>query len=485
LILTIKPTLTTMLTAKVKILIVFVAITHISLFESNAQKIRSLKKIPLLNLRLEYDKSIPRICNSQIPIGISVLTETQNRLTTKGFSKGNLRWTNFHIIVDSAKYSNGTLYIPYSKTPPQKIILSITPKYQPEKAFKETIWLNHLTQIQLNPIVDNSLAPGNTFKISLKACYNNGLSQNYPLLTKPIIKNLNLNYKILGGKFDNGKITITDDIDEIVNHSVYLDLWDKTNLSISDSIQVILDYIKNYTFLERGNSGVNGFDGSNGSSGSSGISLYKNGNSAENGKNGENGYLGADLDVYANTFFDSILFKPLIYIEINNLYYNRITKYLINPNGGSINIITTGGDGGRGGTGGNGGDGGRGADGHETIKEWKDSTGTHRIVKVGPGENGGSGSSGGWGGDGGFGGDGGNITIRYNKETKPYLHLIIAKSYGGNGGRGGSGGRGGTGGSGGSGNPTGLSGYDGSSGENGENGKEGNSGFVEYIELQE
>jgi hypothetical protein len=473
-----------MLNTKVRILMVFILMTSILSIRLNAQKIKSLKNIPLLNLRLEYDKSILRINNTKIPIGISIITESQNRLTTTGYSNGTLRWSNFKVRADSGKFSNGILIIPNYKNPPQKIELSIIPKYQPDKAFKEYIWLNHIISFHLKPEIKKSMAPGTSFNISLKIDYNNGVSQTFPL-NNSLKRRLNLNSEIYGGKLTNGEVEISDNVDEIINHSVFFKIWDASNPLLSDSIEVVLNYMKNYSVCERGNSGFNGFNGTNGTSGTPGIRYYRGGNQGENGENGRYGERGPDLEVYAHSFFDSILLKKLIYVEIYNTETEHLSKYLINPEGGSLHIVSRGGNGGDGGSGGKGGDGAIGNSGTEYVKEWTDSTGFHRIVKVGPGENGGHGGPGGYGGYGGDGGDGGNITFRYTHDMIPYLKLIVLESFGGMGGFIGSGGLGGAGGFGGSGNPSGLNGRDGQNGGAGENGENGLLGTINYIEIQE
>jgi hypothetical protein len=103
-------------------------------------------------------------------------------LVTKGFSKGTLRWNNFRITADSAKYSNGKIFIPNYPTPPQKITLTITPKHHPDKKIIQVLYLNRLTEIRMNPVINSTVSPGERFNLALDAIFNNGKTTNYPLL---------------------------------------------------------------------------------------------------------------------------------------------------------------------------------------------------------------------------------------------------------------------------------------------------------------
>jgi hypothetical protein len=477
-----------MITTKVKFLaIVFIQILVCSNWMS-AQKVRTLKKLPITNIRLDYDKNVPKINNSSIPIGLSVLTETKGLQKTKGYLKGTLRWTNFKIKADSAKISNGVLYIPYYQKPPRKIELTITPKYHPEMEFKDCIWLNEISGLIMKPIIEQSVSPGNVFKVALEANFNNGITQKYSMLTNKILKDLHLKIEILGGAFNNGKLYITEDIDKIQNHSVYLFLRNETNSKIQDSIQVYLDYNKQYNYSTSGFSGLGGFDGFSGTSGSNGSIINLNGSNGANGDNGNDGKdgdIGPDIHVFADAYFDSIIQTSLVYVEVNRNNENVISKYLINPQSGGITIVSRGGDGGKGGDGGDGGDGGKGGDGPERVREWRDSTGTHRIVTKGRGGCGGHGGNGGEGGFGGYGGYGGNISVSYTKAAVSYLSIIHIYSIGGHGGSGGKGGDSGEGGRGGDGDPSGRNGVNGLNGPNGNCGKNGGEGIIEFVEIQQ
>lgn len=177
-------------------------------------------------------------------------------------------------------------------------------------------------------------------------------------------------------------------------------------------ISIPTEYNRPYRALFSGSSGSNGLDGSNGSSGSDGTpgsidplhpSAGGNGTNGGNGGDGDNGHDGSngpDLIVKATVMPDS---RKLIQVSVaigRELHY-----YLIDPDGGSIEIASRGGSGGRGGRGGSGGRGGHGGSGSPS--------GTDGIS----GSNGSDGRA-------GFDGRDGKISIFYDPSVAPYLSIF-------------------------------------------------------------
>jgi hypothetical protein len=103
--------------------------------------------------------------------------------------------------------------------------------------------------------------------------------------------------------------------------------------------------------------------------------------------------------------------KPLLQISVT-APGRKQHFYLVDPNGGTLNVFANGGAGGSGGRGGNGGSGGSGGVGTP---------------------NGSSGSSGNSGRNGfdGSPGRAGSITIHYDPQTKPFLSIIRTFNTGG------------------------------------------------------
>jgi hypothetical protein len=441
----------------------------------------SLEKVTIENLRLEYDKKPLRLRGTNLPIGVSVITADQKRLTTWGFSHGRLKWSNFNISVQGGWFSNGKIIIP-PESASDSISVSIVSKHHPEWKINEVIALNHLLDIRTSVVEPVVWAPDESFKIMLSAHYDNGQVYSNKL-TSSLIKKMDLLMETEGGQFSGGKFNIYEDFENIPGHTVFFKLEQIGKPSIADSFARMLNYIKHYYYSRSEFSGFNGFSGSIGSSGASGSSdgeCGTNGGHGGDGNRGEHGKDGDDLNVFVDSYFDSILQADLVYVEVDDLSCPNRKKYLINPNGGSILVSTSGGDGGNGGSGGNGGNGGSGANGKEIKWEEKDSTGVHYYSKIERGGQGGDGGDAGYGGNGGDGGYGGDIFIHYTAKAKLYLSIIVPESIGGDGGRGGSAGLPGSGGSGGSGNPSGSSGRSGNSGRNGLDGRDGARGQVIY-----
>ena len=195
---------------------------------------------------------------------------------------------------------------------------------------------------------------------------------------------------------------------------------------------------------------------------------------------------GHELDVNVDAVDDTIIQAKLLLIEVRDSATHRSYHYVVNIQGGSINISSTGANGARGDDGQSGSDGQSGADG--TISQMPvtsiDTAGkpiTTYVDVQGPGGDGWDGGDGFDGGPGYAGGNGGNITLFYTPSAASYLNLITASSFPGAGGAGGNGGAGGRGGTGGNGNPPGRPGRNGRDGNAGASGWAGNRGAVRFV----
>jgi hypothetical protein len=459
-------------------------------------KIRSLKNIPVKDIYLSYDSNILRIPGNSFQIGISVITNNNDTLRTKGFLNGTLRWSNFKIRTFGCDYSNGKLYIPENDWAMEGTIsIDIEVKRQTNVKKYYAIQKNYLSGFKIFPQNQFNKAPGSVIKL--------GIIENYDTHDKIILKKTRdvtdfikkCNTEILGGSYYNGSFRINENIYSFYNHWTGIAATSLKNNFLTDTFDFQLDYINQYNasyVSSHGSDGHNGFDGINGNSGS----FYgQNGTDGANGSHGSEGYKGErghDIKVVFDAYFDTVLHTDLCFITLEDLKEKRLADYLVNPKGGTFTLFTQGGkggDGGRGGSGGNGGNGSAGETRQTIIKKIiteTDSTGTHNkeivetILETFPGGHGGSGGYGGNGGYGGAGGDGGNIYVYYTERAYQYLNCLNTKSIGGSGGFSGSGGYGGSGGTGGSGNPNGANGSSGQSGTSGWQGSPGMNGQVFY-----
>lgn len=461
---------------------------------SREKKVRNLKEYNVARIALRHD-TLLLIQGSSHKTGLVVFSNDDKIFRTTGFLKGTLRWNNFIVNVKNARFSNGELTI--SKTDDQNyapfIPIEISSKYQPEKIFYDTLWLNYEQGLKLFPTNDFKRVPGAKVKFGMQVTYDNDETILYRYSSQ--LKKVLPSYEVLikGVLYDIGDcdFTISRNIFDFPDHHPGILVQNSRNKDVYNMLEIEMDYRDRFSFRGTGSSGMWGSSGFSGSSGSTGQS----GSPGQDGEHGQYGDYGHDIDVYADIYFDSILQKPLIKVYTEDLSVNRYEHFLINPDGGTITVDASGGDGGHGGSGGSGGNGGSGYNGefyYEYIKEIvirKDTAGkeireeiTRCIQKQRPGGNGGSGGPGGYGGAGGTGGNGGYVMLYYTPAMKNYLQLINIDVRGGSGGFGGNGGSGGSGGRGGSGNPNGRSG---SSGQNGMDGPWGYSGYTGRIEYKQ
>ena len=452
---------------------------------------------------------------------------------TIGLTGGSTWWWRYKVDVSGGTDFSGRISVNEELIPSKGKYIDIKayPRKQPELAKELLLPLNYETKIEYRPTSGFDRAPGTQIKGELVTEFNNGQERVCTDLRNSR-ESANFQFSGEGGFWKNGRFTIEPDFTRIVEHRAAIIVNSLRNKSVADTFSVPLDYKHAYDLHFRGNSGFFGVSGSNGSSGSSG----SNGYHGQAGQDGESGSDGPEIGIWTDLYRDSVLNCDLLYVYAQNLWTGEEFRYLINPEGGKLDVSSEGGSGGTGGSGGNGGNGGDGLDGrtwiekhiekqtvkkpitkkviHKEIHKRTDSEGKEYEVEVerettetvyvdevidvevevvcqGPGSDGGDGGWGGPGGLGGPGGYGGNITLYFTADAMPYKHLITARSEGGSGGINGSGGSGGRAGNGGYGNPSGNSGVSGQSGssaigwtDSGRNGRIRIQSTVEFFKYQ-
>lgn len=322
--------------------------------------------------------------------------------------------------------------------------LKAYPKKQPDLAKELLLPLNYETKIEYRPTVDFDKAPGSQIKGELLTEFNNGQTRICSDLRNSR-ESENFQFSGEGGFWKNGRFTIDPDFTKIEEHRAALIINSLRNKSVADTFSVLLDYEHTYHLNLRGSSGSSGFSGISGSS----VLPGYHGHHGQPGQDGGFGEDGPEIGVWADLYRDSVLNYDLLYVYAQNLWTGEEFRYLINPEGGKLDISSDGGSGGSGGSGGNGGSGGKGLEGEKWIekhiekrvikkpvtkkvirKEKKKRTDAEgkeydvevdvevsetvyvdeiihvevEVVKQGPG---GDGGDGGWGGPGGLGGQGG------------------------------------------------------------------------------
>jgi len=455
------------------------------------------------SLQIVFDTQQLVLPGESFHIGIDAYYKNGKVKRTVGMKGGTVWWWKYKVEVTGGTDFGGRISVNEALAPPKGKYIGIKawPRKQPEKVKELLLPLNYETKINYRPTVAFDKSPGSQVKGELVIEFNNGIKRICTNLRNSK-ESANYRFYTKGGSWKAGKFTIDPDFMKIDNHQSSLIVRSWQNKSVADTFSVQLDYKHAYDLQFGGSSGMSGFSGSSGSLGFPGTN-------GQNGQNGEAGSDGPDLGVWVDLYRDSVLNCDLLYAYAQNLWTGEESRYLINPQGGSLTVNSHGGSGGVGGSGGSGGEGASGSDGRKwtekktekrivqrpvtkkvTKKQTKKVTNAEgkeveveenvevdEVVMVDvqievevdievqePGEDGGDG---GWGGAGGFGGEGGyggNITIYFTDDARPYQHLFVAHSEGGSGGLHGSGGTGGRGGSGGHGNPNGSSGVAGQHG---------------------
>lgn len=429
---------------------------------------------------------------------------------TLGAEGGSVLWWRYKVDVTGGDFHSGTIDVNERLMPSKGKYISVKvfPRKHPELTKQILIPLNYETEISFKPTNWFDYAPGEIIEGKLLEKFNNGQTRTLTKLNRNSESEL-FEFSGDGGSWHQGKFQIEPDFLKIQNHTVSLFVHSLRNPAVADTFSVLMDYRHNYRLTFSGNSGFNGFSGGSGSDGSSGF----NGGDGGPGQNGEPGRNGPDIGIWTDRYADPLLNCDLLYVYAQNFSTGEEFRYLVNPDGGSLQVSSLGGDGGNGGSGGRGGDGGDGCPGkvwyesktvtkiekrpftvqvvkkvkkhkkdvegnvveyeedvvsNETVYREVEVQETVQIEHVGPGQDGGNGGDGGPGGFGGPGGDGGNVFLYFTDDSREFENLFTLNNRGGSGGLNGSGGSGGRGGYSGSGNP------------NGRNGIGGNCGWSEF-----
>jgi hypothetical protein len=458
------------------------------------------------SIQISFDDKQLLLPGESFRIGVISYYKNGKSKRTIGMDGGSVLWWRYNVDVIGGRNFSGRILVNEELVPSKGkyIELKISPRKQPELMKEFLLPLNYETKITYRPVSGFDKAPGSQVKGEMISEFDNGVERICTNLRNSKESD-NFQFSGEGGTWKNGKFTIEPDFTKIDQHRSSLIVNSVRNNSVADTFSVLMDYKHAYKLHFSGSSGMPGFSGSNGFSGSFG----SHGGEGQNGQHGEFGSDGPELGIWVDLYRDSLLNTDLLYVYAQNLWSGEENRYLINPDGGSLEVSSNGGSGGYGGSGGSGGSGGQGQEGEKWVethiekqtvkkpvtktvirkekKKITDPDGKEsevevdvevtetvyvdneidvavEVVKQGPGGDGGDGGWGGAGGLGGGGGYGGNITLYFTDDARSYQNLFVARSEGGSGGMHGSGGSGGSGGTGGQGNPNGSSGLSGPSG---------------------
>ena len=124
-------------------------------------KLRTLKGCNTTKIGLQYD-TLLLLSGSSHKIGFTAFTDDGKILKTTGFLKGTLRWNNFIVETGNARYSPGKISISKTKVDENLLFIpfKICLKYEPEKIFYDTLWMNFEKDISIYPITTFKKSPG-------------------------------------------------------------------------------------------------------------------------------------------------------------------------------------------------------------------------------------------------------------------------------------------------------------------------------------
>ena len=408
---------------------------------------------------LEYNPAVLRIKGNSLPIGIIAISGKGQKSQTEGFLNGADNWSKYKIEVDSGNYSNGKIKIKGSGKSYKKGD-SLSVNVYTKKSFlffsSKGNWLfsqkipyNYETKINILTTGNFSKAPGDHVQFGVRKYFDNKMFIDKWAPVKKNLKDFAFLFNGVHISKSKDDLEIDKDPTKIKNDKIQLIALLAKNTAITDTLNVLLDYVANYQ-----------------------CNIQSSG-------------AGYGLNVTADIYHDLIINAQLLKIKIVNDATQKTYNYWINTNGGSLAISSRGADGSDGINGMDGFAGTPGSPGTvsvdvETTTNSDGTTTTTTNTVTGPGGDGSNGQDGGNGQDGDTGGNGGNITINYSPAAKPFLNLIKAISIPGKGGSGGRAGKGGMGGSGGIGNPNGNSGLNGQDGRSGFDGSDGQAGNVTF-----
>ncbi|NLU37793.1 MAG: hypothetical protein GXX78_02775 [Bacteroidales bacterium] len=428
------------------------------------------------SIQLIYNDDELRLPGESFNIGVVAYFKNGKVRKTWNLESGLMPWFHFNVEVKGGIHSLGRIKVNNALQPSagKYVEVSVWPNKAKHLTSNLLLPLNYEKEIEIQPTSDVIKAPGFGFSFKVVSMFDNGVVREYEYakgndLSKHFILAVN------GGVLWRDKFLVEKDIAKIYDHSSELLAISKRNPECRDSLTVQLDYIADYKLYLTGGSGSDGANGSGGSGGTTG----SNGGDGGGGQDGSDGSDGPEIGVWADMYFDEVLGTELMYVYAQNFWTGQEYRYLINPQGGKLEVTSRGGRGGDGGNGGDGGSGGKGQDGgYYTREESVNDSTTTMVTYRERGGDGGDGGIGGDGGRGGSGGRGGNIYLYFTDDALDYQDLIKATSIGGSSGSGGRSGSGGSSGNGGDGSPSGSVGSSGRGGSSGSSGWSGSRGEI-------
>jgi len=384
----------------------------LSFFGCKMQNNLPLSAVTDLKIVSTYEKELELY--DYFRVDAKVIKNSGIKWKTSGLG-GTYSWNNLDVKVKNGYFKKGYVFFERNEKV-KNVMVYINSIERPEIIDSVSVSIPYVTKIKLKSERDNLVAtekPTLNCEITFSSNKTYSTKNNKTLYDKLLIETPD------ALMFTNNEYNWCHNFYDVFYNKATVKSYLKSNIAISDSISLPIDYASNLVFKVNG---VYGRNGQNGEDGYDGTLEQPNGFHAGSGQNGENGYKGADvlLKIKSFPFDNDLIYKIDLYsANIHNKAFLNVSK------GASIQIFSNGG---KGGNGGDGGKGGNGIDGSSGISP-------------------GYGGDGGNGGNAGFGGNGGNITIVLDTLAEKSKQAIYIENSGaiaglpGNYGKSGRGGR--------------------------------------------
>jgi hypothetical protein len=301
-------------------------------------------KRDVVDIKIVYDTTKSLELDYSFPIGLHVQLGNGQIRKTVGLAEGIWSWNRFQVEVQNGLFRNGIIY--YDRQEVYKhgnqLSISVSLRKDPTLQRKLAVPIPYLTEFRVSYDSSAYLSPGFKIPLRINARYSDGKSRAANSLGWE-----NFAVRTNGTLLKEAYVYVPSSL-EVLPQKLVLEATYLRDTTLTHRLEIPLHYRAPYTFEASGINGQRGAD-SNNASGNSG----QDGRDGQHGGNGQKGGQGSAVKVYAK----SLVRPDDTLLQIKIVAGVQLKKLVLDPKGGSLQIICNGGTGGQGGTGGNGSDG--------------------------------------------------------------------------------------------------------------------------------
>src|ERR1700744_1531310 len=205
---------------------------------------------------LEYDPSVLRIKGNSVPIGIVVTSAKGQKSQTEGFLKGTDDWSKYKIEADSGSYSDGKIKIKGSGNGYKKgdsLTVNVYTKksflfigWKGDWLFSQKIPYNYETSIHILTPGNFSKAPGDHVQFGVRKYFDNKMFIDQWAPVKKNLKDFVFAFNGVHISKSKDDLKIDDDPVKINNDKIQMIASLAKNTAITDTLNVLLNYVANY-----------------------------------------------------------------------------------------------------------------------------------------------------------------------------------------------------------------------------------------------